>query len=133
MAPLPGTREVTMGEGGGLVEVLYAGTGFLLVRRGVYVAIQQRFNLPLCDGGRAHRAIPFFMPMLEEWGGTMSQLGEDYAFSRRARLCGYKIMADTSIRLWHIGPYHYGYEDAGTELQRLASYRHMFETHDGRG
>lgn len=133
MAPIPGTNELLMGDGAGVVEVLYAGTGFLLVRTEVYIAIQRRFNLPLCDADRPNHAIPFFMPMLEEWGGRMSYLGEDYAFCRRARLCGYKIMADASIRLWHIGSYHYGYEDAGTELQRLASYRHTFETHDDRG
>ncbi|MGH7139506.1 MAG: sulfotransferase, partial [Pirellulales bacterium] len=124
---MPGARELLLGEGGGLVEVLYAGTGFLLVRREVYTAIQQRLHLPICDEDKAHRAIPFFMPMLEDWGGRMSYLNEDYAFSRRARLCGYKIMADTSIRLWHIGPYRYGYEDAGNEVERVPTYRHVFD------
>lgn len=128
MAPMPGTVEITMGEAGGLTEVLYAGTGFLLVQSGVYETIQRRFNLPLCDGTKSHRSIPFFMPMLEQWGGQMSHLGEDYAFSRRARLCGYKIMADTSIALWHIGPYRYGYEDAGNAVERVAAYRHVFES-----
>ncbi|MGH7136987.1 MAG: hypothetical protein ACREHD_14700, partial [Pirellulales bacterium] len=111
VSTIPGTRELVMGEGGGLAEVLYAGTGFLLVHRDVYVTIQRRFDLPLCDRAAYNRSIPFFMPMLEDWGGTLSYLADDYAFSRRARLCGYKIMADTSIRLWHIGMYRYGYED----------------------
>jgi hypothetical protein len=132
-AEMPGARELVMGDSGGLTEILYAGTGFLLVRREVYLAIQQRFNLPLCDEGRRNRAIPFFMPMLEDWGGRMSYLGEDYAFSRRARLCGYKIIADTTIRLWHIGPYRYGYEDAGNGVERVATYRHVFESDDRRG
>jgi GT2 family glycosyltransferase len=35
-------------------------------------------------------------------------LAEDYAFCERARQCGFKIMADTTIRLWHIGEYAYG-------------------------
>lgn len=128
VSAMPGTREIVFGEHGGLIEVLYAGTGFLLVRREVYTAIQQRFNLPLCDQHRSHRAIPFFMSMLEDWEGQMSYLSEDFAFSRRARLCGYKIMADTSIRLWHIGMYRYGYEDAGNEVERVPSYRHVFES-----
>ncbi|OYV84350.1 MAG: hypothetical protein B7Z73_15660 [Planctomycetia bacterium 21-64-5] len=127
MAPIPGTRELVMGEGGGITEVLYAGTGFLLVRREVYVAIRRRFNLPLCDAHRPNRAIPFFMPMLEDWGGQMAYLGEDYAFSRRARLCGYKILADTSIRLWHIGMYRYGFEDAGNSVARLETYKYSIE------
>ncbi|HET6882578.1 MAG TPA: hypothetical protein VFI31_20595, partial [Pirellulales bacterium] len=123
----PGAPELVMGECRGLVEVLYAGTGFLLVHRDVYITIRQRCNLPLCDERSSSPMIPFFMPMLEDYGGRMSYLGEDYAFSRRARLCGYKIMADTSIRLWHIGMYRYGYEDAGNELPRLATYQHLFE------
>ncbi|HVA50275.1 MAG TPA: sulfotransferase [Pirellulales bacterium] len=127
VAPLPGTAAITMGEGGGLVEVLYAGTGFLLVRRAVYVTIQRRFSLPICDETGPRRAIPFFMPMLEDWGGRLSYLGEDYAFSRRARLCGYKIMADTSIRLWHIGMYRYGFEDAGNSVARLETYKYSIE------
>lgn len=131
VSPLPSTRELTMGEAGGLVEVLYAGTGFLLVRSEVYFAIQARFNLSLCGADTPQRAIPFFMPMLEDWGGRLSYLGEDYAFSRRARLCGFKIMADTSIRLWHLGLYHYGYEDAGQEVERLATYRHQFADSEG--
>ena len=121
VAPLPGVRELVMGEDGGLVEVLYAATGFLLVRREVYSNIQRRFNLPVCGPPSQRRSIPFFMPMLEDWGGKLSYLGEDYAFSRRARLCGYKIMADTTIRLWHIGMYRYGYEDAGDSVARVAT------------
>ncbi|MGH7135975.1 MAG: hypothetical protein ACREHD_09560 [Pirellulales bacterium] len=116
-----------------LVEILYAGMGFTLVRREVYLAIQHRFELPTCSPTTPRRSIPFFMPMLEHWGGEMSYLAEDYAFSRRARLCGYKIMADTSIRLWHIGMYRYGYEDAGNEVERVPTYRHVFESRDRRG
>lgn len=122
---LPGTREMTFGEGGGLAEVLYAAAGFLHVRRPVYEAIRQRFNLPVCGIASSERAIPFFMPMLEQWNGQFSYLGEDYAFSRRARLCGIKILADTSIRLWHVGPYRYGLEDASHQVPQQAAYRHQ--------
>lgn len=128
MAPIPGTREVILGKGGGLVEVLYVGAGFLLVRREAYIAMRERFRLPLCDEGKSRATIPFFMPMIEDWGGKLKYLGEDYAFCRRARLCGYKIMADTSIRLWHIGAYHYGYEDAADGIKRLETYRHIFDS-----
>ena len=51
--------------------------------------------------------------------------GEDYSFCERARQCGYKIMADTSIRLWHIGEYAYGWEDAGLEKVRHDSFLFM--------
>ncbi len=49
-------------------------------------------------------------------------LAEDYAFCERARQCGFKIMADTSIRLWHIGEYAYGWEDAGSQRPRRGSF-----------
>ena len=32
------------------------------------------------------------------------------------------MQADTSIRLWHVGPYRYGWEDAGRDAQRFADY-----------
>ncbi|HEX5444103.1 MAG TPA: hypothetical protein VFW87_09760, partial [Pirellulales bacterium] len=49
-------------------------------------------------------------------------LAEDYGFCRRARQCGFKIYADTSIRLWHIGSYRYGYEDASAEITRAKTH-----------
>jgi hypothetical protein len=32
-------------------------------------------------------------------------------------------MADSSIRLWHIGSYLYGWEEAGLRPQRFRAYR----------
>jgi predicted O-methyltransferase YrrM len=49
-------------------------------------------------------------------------LAEDYAFCERVRACGYHIFADTTIRLWHIGTYRYGWEDAGIEQQRYRTF-----------
>jgi hypothetical protein len=31
-------------------------------------------------------------------------------------------MADTSIRLWHVGSYRYGWEDAGRDVERFDDY-----------
>ena len=53
-------------------------------------------------------------------------LAEDYAFCARARQCGIAIMADTSIRLWHVGTYRYGWEDAGSDKERFATYNYFF-------
>src|SRR3954469_25496649 len=39
---LPGQAAITMGECGGLIEILYAAAGFLLVRRGVFHEIQRQ-------------------------------------------------------------------------------------------
>ncbi len=57
-------------------------------------------------------------------------MAEDYAFCHRARQCGYRIYADTSIRLWHIGTYRYGWEDAGIEQKRFGEFTLNF---DGNG
>jgi hypothetical protein len=51
-------------------------------------------------------------------------LAEDFAFCHRARSCGFKIMADTRIRLWHVGRYRFGWEDAGGDPKRYGDYRY---------
>lgn len=121
---LPGTAQVIFGSEGGLMEILYAGAGFLHVRRSVYETIRARLSLPVCSASSQRRAIPFFMPMIEQWGERFTYLAEDYGFCRRARQCGFKIYADTSIRLWHIGSYRYGYEDASAEIARVKTHHY---------
>ena len=118
----PGTPAMVFGRHGGLVEVLYAGAGFLLVRREVYLTIQHRLQLPVCNERFGHPTIPFFLPMLRPIDDGYWYLAEDYAFCQRALECGYKIYADTSIRLWHIGNYRYGWEDAGLDRQRFGAF-----------
>ncbi len=119
---LPGTARLDVGKGGGLREILYAAAGFLHVRREVYRTIQERLALPVCNERFGRPLVPFFLPMLRAIDNGHWYLGEDYAFCERARQCGFKIMADTSIRLWHIGEYAYGWEDAGQERARHDSF-----------
>jgi len=118
----PGVREITFGREGGLVEILYAGAGFLLVRREVYLAVQQRLRLPMCNERFRKPMAPFFHPMLHPCDDGHWYLAEDYAFCERARQCGYRIMADTTIRLWHLGTHAYGWEDAGMDRERFESF-----------
>jgi len=54
-------------------------------------------------------------------------LGEDFSFCERARQAGYKIYADTSIRLWHFGNSPFGWEDAGAEVRRFATFQFSIE------
>lgn len=119
---LPGTGRMAFGQEGGLAEILYAGTGFLLVRREVYLAVQHKLALPVCNERFGSAMIPYFQPMLHPYDDGHWYLAEDYAFSQRARTAGYTIYADTSIRLWHIGTYAYGWEDAGTHRDRRDSF-----------
>ena len=116
---LPGTPTVRLGAAGGLVEVRYAGLGFVLTRKVVYAAIHQRLGLPVCNQRFGLPLVPFFEPLtIEEPPGRWS-LSEDYAFCDRARRAGAKVMADTSVRLWHVGPYRYGWEDAAGPRDRF--------------
>jgi hypothetical protein len=130
---LPETKQIIFGVGGGLMELLYAGTGFLLVRRHVYRDIQERLRLPVCNERISRAAVPYFMPMVapdsaSSTGSGHSYLAEDYAFCERARQCGHKIMADTTIRLWHHGNYPCSWEDAGTETTSFKTF--YFQVHE---
>lgn len=114
---LPGTRELKFGSQGGLAEILYAAAGFLHVRRAVYETIERVCELPRCNTRFQKPLIPYFLPMIihDELSPTTHPnarwyLTEDFSFSERARRAGFNIMADTSIRLGHIGNYEYGWD-----------------------
>ena len=119
---LPGTRSVKLGKHGGLVEVRYCGFGFAHVRREVFEAVQKHAELPVCNLRFNSPLVPFFQPMTVPDPGGWWSLSEDYAFCERARRAGFSVMADTTIRLWHVGSYRYGWEDAGSSKDRYANY-----------
>jgi hypothetical protein len=118
---LPGTKSLTLGSGGGLVEVRFAATGFLYTRRSLYEAIAR--ELPTCNEKFGEPVVPYFLPFVidDPERGTW-YLSEDFAFSERARRAGHRVMVDTSVRLFHVGTYGYGWEDAGAEPKRFATY-----------
>jgi hypothetical protein len=120
---MPGTDALVFGEGGGLVEVLYAATGFLHTRRQVYDDVRRACALPICNTRFDQPVVPYFLPLVVPDGDGHWYLGEDFAFSERARQAGHHIMADTTIRLRHIGKYAYTWEDAGSKLPRFGTYR----------
>jgi hypothetical protein len=119
---LPGTPQLRFGREGGLHEILYAGTGFLLVRREVYLRVQRELALPVCNERFGHPMVPYFQPLTHTDEDGTWYLAEDYAFSQRTRACGYRVMADTTIRLWHIGKHRYGWEDAGVDRERYPNF-----------
>jgi hypothetical protein len=63
---LPQTRSLVFGAGGGLVEIRYAGAGFLHVRREAYERIREHHRLPLCNTRFGRGIWPFFMPLVIE-------------------------------------------------------------------
>ena len=123
---LPGTENVTFGAIGGLTEILYAGFGFVHTRRHLYDEIQRQCELPECNTSFGSPMLPYFMPLAVPQGNGHWYLGEDYAFCERARRCGFKMMLDTKIRLWHVGSYSFGWEDAGGEKERFGTYTFHF-------
>jgi hypothetical protein len=116
---LEGTDQVTLGEGGGLLEVRHAATGFLLTHRRVYEDIAAKFDLPVCNAGSKSPVVPYFLPMVirdPQMGPWY--MSEDWSFCERARQAGHRVMVDTSLRVWHVGRYAYGWEDVGAGVKR---------------
>jgi hypothetical protein len=108
-----GTTSVRFGRAGGPVPVLSCGLGFALVRREVFDTIAKR-------GQPGTPAAYFAAP--EKNDAVTARVAEDVAFCSRARAAGFEVVADTSIRLWHVGPTRLGWEDAGGDRPRHDEY-----------
>jgi hypothetical protein len=110
-------RELVFGVGGGLLKVQYTGMGFTHIRAEVFRKVERDLQLPMVKGGYtvAKRIVPYFLPMLapdldgEE--GELVYLAEDASFCERARQVGYDVVADTTIRLDHMGMRKWCWED----------------------
>jgi hypothetical protein len=88
--------------------------------------MQAHLHLPVCNQRfRGRPLVPYFLPLLQPDGGGHWYLAEDYAFCERARQCGFKILADTTIRLKHFGTYGYTWEDAGIEPKRYGTFHYV--------
>jgi hypothetical protein len=119
---LPGTTEVLFGPDGGVIEILYCGFGFTLTRRELYETMRRQLRLPECNQRFGSLLVPYFAPLVVQDGAGAWYLAEDYAFCERARQCGARVMADMTVRLWHVGSYRFSWEDAGSDKERFAHY-----------
>jgi len=116
--------EVAFGPNvGGLYPLRHAATGFLRIRSQVLRRMIAELDLPLCNTRWNRGFWPFFMPTIVEDGDHRHYLGEDWAFSHRLRQLGECPLADTTIRLWHVGRHHFGWEEAGQDRPRFESFR----------
>ena len=120
---LPGAQSLVFGKEGGLEEVRYAPTGFLYTKAEVYQAMQNKLGLPECNKQFGKPLTPYFASMVVETDKGPWYLGDDFAFCERARRCGYPILIDTTIRLFHYGMYGYSWEEAGAPTKRFDTYR----------
>lgn len=74
----------------GLVKVDATGSAFILVKREVYEAIEERFT--------KHGEGPY-----SNSGEGVLGCGEDVSFCERAKACGFDTWVDTSVEAGHIG------------------------------
>lgn len=85
----------------GPIEVDYAGTGFMLIKREVIETLAA--TVDTWEGAKGPVPALFMTPIHK--GGLES---EDYFFCRIAREAGFKIVMDPKVRLGHWGLYRYG-------------------------
>ncbi len=85
----------------GPIEVDYAGTGFMLIRRDVITTLAEKHGTYEGPNGRVPAIFmtPIYNDCIES---------EDYHFSRIAREAGFKVVMDPSVRLKHWGQYAFG-------------------------
>lgn len=91
-----------------LLDVDYAGTGFMMIDRGVFEKMKiEHPEYEHIEGQDLTPCWSFFDCRVEEDKGKRIYLSEDYFFCKRAREMGYSIKMDTTIRLKHWGTYAY--------------------------
>lgn len=100
------------------VEIMYLAGGFMMIHRRVLEKMVS--SIPLCAAGSKIESefYPFFAPIIKRVKSRLSglkitheYLTEDFSFCERAKMLGYKIYLDPSIRLEHIGKKRYRLED----------------------
>jgi hypothetical protein len=101
-----------------LTPIRRIGAGFLRIKTAALRLMIERLDLKLCRMSHT-RGYPFFQPMIVDGDGEGDSepfyLTEDYAFCHRCELAGIPTYADTSFRLYHVGEYAFGWEEAAGE------------------
>lgn len=88
----------------GLQEVRYMGTGFLLIKRGVFERMIGRFGEEIAyhpDNDPSATEWDFWTVGVHRPSGRY--LSEDWFFCQRALDLGYKVFGDTKVILKHVG------------------------------
>jgi hypothetical protein len=88
----------------GLFEIEGGGTGFMLIKRGVFDALSEDVADYVSDYLPDRKAIKeFYSTAIEPGSGRL--IAEDFHFCRQARNHGFKIYAAPWVRLSHAGTY----------------------------
>jgi len=108
----PGVAAVKMGDWAKEpTPVRKVGTGFMRIKTTLLVKMRDELRLPYCRMAHTY-AWPFFQPVIVQEDGETRYLAEDYAFCWRCHQIGVTPLVDTSFRLYHLGDYAYGWEEA---------------------
>jgi hypothetical protein len=111
-------------EKGGFVKVRYAGSGFLMIRRGAlermcarYPQLHYKRDHSIDAATASDNRFALFECMIAEDG---TYLSEDFAFCKRWTDIGGEIWADLNSRLSHVGPMAF-YGDLSSQFAEPAA------------
>ena len=110
---VPGTNHLPCFTGGDVRDVLAVGMGLTAIHSYVLKRTPARNLIVKSMGGPSRRVRMWFATTDPDWDEVES---DDYAFCRRARAAGCKIVVDARQRIEHIGPYRYRLEDIARPL-----------------
>jgi hypothetical protein len=104
LKPLDGSAGEEDADPDGLFEIEAGGTGFMLIKRGVFDALAEDAAEYLSDYLPDRKAIKeFYSTAIEPGSGRL--VAEDFHFCRQARNHGFKIYAAPWVHLRHAGTY----------------------------
>ena len=95
--------ELTM-NGMGLVRAKRVATAFMMVRRDVFVTLDEAHPEWRYYDERSERTVPCIFDFMKTDEGY---IGEDYLFCDRAREAGFEVWVDPTIKLGHMGVQEY--------------------------
>lgn len=88
----------------GLVRAKRVGTGFIMIRRDVFLALQDKHPEWKYFDQNSQKTLQSFFDFKSTPEGY---IGEDYMFCDRAREAGFTVWIDPSIKLGHMGVHEY--------------------------
>lgn len=88
------------------IEVDYAGTGFMMIKRKVFEKMIPFVDVTETEEGK--RTQFFHFPIKKDESGSRVELSEDYEFCRMAKSLGFEVIMDPSIKLKHYGLHGFG-------------------------
>jgi hypothetical protein len=117
--PLEGSADSSDTEIDELFEIEAGGTGFMLVKRGVFEALSD--DVADYTPAGVQMIKEFYATDIEPATGHL--VGEDYRFCRLARSRGFKIYAAPWVRLGHAGTYVFDrrFDPNGLKLSEISA------------